>query len=255
MSGNRPMKTLITVILLTVMSIPQLYAAGIRGPGFELNGKEGVPPPDGKRSRRVPEIKDRISLRPIFIRIFKLPGVLEIWERTDEVYVLSRTYPICSFSGFLGPKRREGDRQSPEGFYSISARKLNPASKYHLSFDIGYPNLYDTARGYTGSSIMVHGGCTSSGCFAMTDKGMEEIYGAVKKAFQGGQTTIPIHIFPFALTPENLDTFAASPWIEFWKSMAPLYHHFERTGQVPTVFLDNNGYTWQPVGVPVAFHP
>ena len=96
--------------------------------------------------------------------------------RTTAASTIFKTYPICSYSGGLGPKIQQGDRQAPEGFYLVSLEQLNPRSKYYLAFNVGFPNAYDRAYGRTGSNIMVHGDCTSSGCYAMTDAVMEEIY-------------------------------------------------------------------------------
>ncbi|NOQ45812.1 MAG: L,D-transpeptidase family protein, partial [Desulfobulbaceae bacterium] len=141
--------------------------------------------------------------RPIFIRIFKLSGDLEIWIQKDGKYQLFKSYPICSYSGYPGPKTGEGDWQSPEGFYSVSSSRMNPNSSYHLSFNIGYPNEFDKARNRTGSCIMVHGDCSSRGCFAMGDHRMEEIYLLAYSALARGQEEFGVHVFPFKLNAKN----------------------------------------------------
>ncbi|TNF43214.1 MAG: hypothetical protein EP216_04205, partial [Epsilonproteobacteria bacterium] len=113
---------------------------------------------------------------PVFIRIFKEESLLEIWIRSGTEYQHLKDYFICAYSGYLGPKLQEGDRQAPEGFYKVKKHHLNPNSKYHLSFNLGFPNEYDLAHERTGSYLMVHGNCVSDGCYAMTDEKIEEIY-------------------------------------------------------------------------------
>lgn len=184
--------------------------------------------------------------QPIFIRIFKLPGTLELWMDKGQGFALFKTYRICNYSGFPGPKRNEGDWQAPEGFYSVSAEQMNPNSWYHLSFDIGYPNAFDTHRNRTGSLIMVHGECRSVGCFAMSNHRIEEIYLLAHEALRLGQEQFSVHIFPFPLTADNLIKYAASPWIGFWKSLEPGFSAFETSRQVPKVFVENGEYVILP---------
>ncbi|MBM9513528.1 L,D-transpeptidase family protein [Desulfogranum marinum] len=179
----------------------------------------------------------------VFIRILKLPGILELWVKKDTTFELFSSYPICTYSGYPGPKLREGDLQSPEGFYHVRRNQLNPTSSYHLAFDIGYPNLYDLNNHRDGSNIMIHGGCSSTGCFAMGDKKMEEIYVTVQQALLAGQQKVEVHIFPFALTKPNLERFSQSPWINFWKSMAPMYIFFEKRKQLPIITVVKNSYS------------
>lgn len=180
--------------------------------------------------------------QPIYIRIFKLPGVLELWMNKGKGFDLYKTYPICSYSGFPGPKVNEGDWQSPEGFYSVTGNQMNPNSQYHLAFDIGYPNDFDATKNRTGSLIMVHGDCQSVGCFAMGNNRIEEIYMLAYAALQNGQEQFGVHVFPFRPTPENMKKFAASPWIRFWKSLEPAYAAFEQSKQVPEVEVVNGEY-------------
>lgn len=177
---------------------------------------------------------------PIFIRIFKLSGELEVWIEKENRFHLFRTYPICNYSGFLGPKLREGDWQSPEGFYTVSASQLNPESQYHLSFNIGYPNRFDQENDRTGSSIMVHGGCSSQGCFAMGNYRMEEIYLLAHSALSNGQENFSVHIFPFKMSAMNLEKYGHSPWIDFWENLKPGFDAFAATHQVPIISLTNN---------------
>ena len=168
----------------------------------------------------------------LYVRIFKEESELEVWLQHGSRYELFKTYPICRMSGTLGPKEREGDGQSPEGFYSVTQSKLNPMSNYHLAFDIGYPNRYDRSLGRTGSFIMVHGNCVSIGCFAMTDPGIEEIYLLAEAALAKGQRAFDVHVFPFRMTAENMRRHAASPWASFWSDLKTGYDAFEAK-QVP----------------------
>ncbi|MEP3246040.1 MAG: murein L,D-transpeptidase family protein [Sneathiella sp.] len=182
---------------------------------------------------------------PAFIRIFKEEEVLEIWVKKKKTYRHFRTYQICRYSGDLGPKLQEGDGQSPEGFYSVSPAGLNPHSRYHLSFNIGFPNQYDQQKGRTGSYLMVHGDCVSAGCYAMAkrliplgsdrNQPIEEIWTLITAAFQAGHPTIPVHAFPFRLTRSNLEKHRNSEWIDFWNELLPGYQHFESTRTIPDI--------------------
>jgi murein L,D-transpeptidase YafK len=188
--------------------------------------------------------KKRMEVQaPIFIRIYKEESELEVWKmRDDGRFYHFKTYPICNWSGRLGPKLRAGDKQSPEGFYTISAEQMNPDSKYHLAFNIGYPNPFDRAHRRTGDALMVHGGCGSSGCYAMTDALMEEIYALVREAFAGGQDAVHVHAFPFRMTPANMARHSKSGWRRFWRTLKEGHDYFELTRQVPTVAVCNRRY-------------
>ena len=188
--------------------------------------------------------KGNIELgKPVFIRIFKEERELEIWqENTAGKYELYKAYDICMYSGGLGPKKKEGDKKTPEGFYSTEKSSLNPNSSYHLSFNIGYPNEYDKAHGYTGSLIMIHGDCVSIGCFAMTDPYIEEIYTIVEKALTSGQKKIYIHVFPFKMTTKNMSKYSGSEYYDFWKELKPGYDYFEKNKTVPIVGVIDKKY-------------
>ncbi|MBI4792442.1 MAG: murein L,D-transpeptidase [Deltaproteobacteria bacterium] len=183
---------------------------------------------------------------PIFIRIFKESQELEVWVQADEGYRLFKTYDICYFSGDLGPKTREGDRQSPEGFYTVNEHQLNPNSRYHLSFDIGYPNAYDKRLGRTGSALMIHGDCISVGCFAMTDSRIEEIYTLAEEALRNGQRFFRVHIFPFKMTAANMKKHKNSKWISFWKNLKEGYDYFEKTNMPPQITVAGKKYIVEP---------
>ncbi len=180
---------------------------------------------------------------PVYLQINKSEATLSAYlERSDGTYMHFRTWPVCAASGTLGPKQKQGDGQAPEGFYTVAPRQMNPASSYHLSFNLGYPNAYDRARGYTGDYLMVHGNCVSIGCYAMTDAGIDEIWTLMQAAFEGGQTSIPVHIFPFDMTAANLQANAGSEHAAFWRSLAPAWVHFETTALVPEVLVSNGDY-------------
>ena len=168
---------------------------------------------------------------PVFLRAVKEDSVLELWVKPDksECYMLAKRYPIAAWSGKLGPKEKEGDRQTPEGFYEVEPSGLNPRSNYHLSFNIGYPNAYDRSLNRTGSFIMVHGRDVSIGCLAMTDSGIEEIYIMVEQALVHGQKNVPVQIYPFVPTPARLSEEKDSPHAAFWADMARAWDWTERT--------------------------
>jgi len=182
---------------------------------------------------------------PIFIRIFKESKELELWVKRDKTFSLFKTYPIAYFSGTLGPKSREGDKQAPEGFYYVSPSRMNPRSQFHLSFNIGYPNLYDQQHQQTGSAIMVHGNTVSIGCFAMTDRRIEEIYTIADHALNSGQPFFRVHIFPFRMTDENMERYATSPHLEFWNNLQEGYKFFEKVRRPPNVTVEHQQYTFE----------
>ncbi|HUF62646.1 MAG TPA: murein L,D-transpeptidase family protein [Verrucomicrobiales bacterium] len=181
---------------------------------------------------------------PVFLRIFKDPGELELWvfQPAAGIYKRFRTYKIAKFSGTLGPKLREGDRQAPEGFYSVAADRMNPRSAFHLSFDLGYPNAYDRHHDRTGSLLMVHGSDVSTGCYAMTDAFIEEIYTLCDAALKNGQDAFPAHCFPFRLTEERLLRERDSGWFEFWTNLKEGYDAFERSGVPPDWRVEGGRY-------------
>lgn len=178
---------------------------------------------------------------PVFVRIFKEESALEVWMRGDTGWRLFQTYAICRWSGRLGPKLQEGDRQAPEGFYSVGRGQLNPFSRHHLALNLGFPNLFDRAHGRTGSFLMIHGGCRSIGCYAMTDAAVDDIYRLVEAALRDGQAKVDVHIFPFRLTEANFARHADSRWSRFWRSLKPGFDAFER-GEVPVIRVRGKAY-------------
>jgi murein L,D-transpeptidase YafK len=170
------------------------------------------------------------------IRIFKREKRLELWlRRGGDRYAMFRSYDICTFSGGLGPKLREGDRQAPEGFYRVGKAQLNPNSRHHLSFNLGFPNAFDRQLGRTGSALMVHGGCSSIGCYAITDRSVDEVYALVEAALGNGQDAIDVHVFPFMLTETALAAEGANAWQPFWRNLKQGFDLFESAGLPPKV--------------------
>ena len=193
---------------------------------------------------------------PLYIRIFKLEAAMEVWmQRETGDYALFRSYPICNWSGDVGPKTREGDKQAPEGFYIVTARQMNPNSEYYLSFNMGFPNAFDRAHGYTGSYLMVHGGCRSSGCYAITDEAIQELYILAREAFAKGQREFPVHAFPFRMTDDAMEFRKGHEWEGFWKNLREGYQAFETTRRPPIVGVKNKRYVFFEDGtaVPEAF--
>lgn len=182
---------------------------------------------------------------PIFIRIFKASRELELWVENAGGFKLFRTYRICEMSGELGPKLSEGDHQAPEGFYAVGPEWLNPESRFHLSFNIGYPNELDQAHGRSGSLIMIHGGCASVGCFAMTDRRMEEIYILAEAALRSSQQSFDVHIFPFRMNEAKLAGHRDSPWYDFWRNLKQGHDYFYQHRRPPEVMVDNGQYLFR----------
>ncbi|WP_369413070.1 hypothetical protein [Antarcticirhabdus aurantiaca] len=173
---------------------------------------------------------------PILVRVFKQESELEVWKQAaGGRYELLKTYPMCRWSGKLGPKVKEGDRQAPEGFYTVTAGLLNPKSQYYLSFNLGYPNRLERALGHTGDSLMVHGACASVGCFAMTDEAMGEIYALARDALAGEKKSFQVQAFPFRMTPENMARYRSDPNIAFWRNLKEGYDAFRIRRQEPKI--------------------
>lgn len=184
----------------------------------------------------------------VMIRIFKREFELELWMAKGGRFQRFATYPVCRFSGGLGPKFKTGDRQAPEGFYSVAISQLNPQSRWHRSFNLGFPNAYDRAHGRTGSFLMVHGGCSSVGCYAMTNAQIDEIWALVTAALKHGQKSIQVAVFPFRMTQANLAAHAAHPAREFWRQLQAGYDLFEASHLPPRVAVCQGRYRFEPAG-------
>jgi murein L,D-transpeptidase YafK len=191
------------------------------------------------------EALDTTASSPMLIRTYKKEAELQVWKKkSDGQYALLKTFPMCRWSGQLGPKTREGDRQVPEGFYTITPGQMNPNSHYYLSFNVGYPNAYDRAWDRDGGSIMVHGICSSAGCYSMTDEQIAEIYALAREAFNGGQREIQLQSYPFKMTAENLAKHRLDPNIDFWKQLKNGSDHFEVTKTETPVVVCGKHYVF-----------
>ena len=183
--------------------------------------------------------------QPVLIRSYKKESELEVWKRkADGRYALLKTFPMCRWSGQLGPKVREGDRMAPEGFYAITPAQMNPNSSYYVSFNMGYPNAYDRSLGRTGAHLMVHGACSSAGCYSMTDDQIGEIYALVREAQNAGQRAVQMQALPFRMTPENLAQHRLDPNIAFWKNLKQGTDYFEVTHDEPAVSVASGRYVF-----------
>jgi len=233
-----------TVLLTACLTASLLYAEFLEPPPGSSKSVAAFHRSQG----RLQEMLRQKSLSwgaPVFIRIFKEPSELEVWMRgPDQRFTIFKRYIICRFSGRLGPKLKAGDKQAPEGFYLVGPDQMNPWSNNHLSFNLGYPNEYDQNLGRTGSALMVHGGCTSEGCFAMTDYYMDEIYTLADAALARGQTEFQVHVYPFRMSQENLNRHRSSPWFAFWKNLKRGYDLFETYRLPPRVEVYENSYVF-----------
>jgi murein L,D-transpeptidase YafK len=194
-------------------------------------------------------LKDRLAAQglaegaPILIRIFKAESELEVWMRKGGTFVLHESFPICHWTGSLGPKLREGDKQSPEGFYMIGHRQMRHRGRWREAFNLGFPNLHDKRLDRTGSYILVHGGCSSTGCYAMTEPAARVIHRLAAAALRGRQSQFQVHVFPFRMTDANMATHAANPWADFWRDLKAGYDAFEATRLPPRIGVCGQRYT------------
>ncbi|MGL6060888.1 MAG: L,D-transpeptidase family protein [Bradyrhizobium sp.] len=244
-----PVRALVTSAVLAA----SVMLAGCNSDEISLanNAKANQPVPPKLIQTMVEKNMDLNS--PILVRIFKQEAELEVWKQDrDGRFALLKTYPICRWSGDLGPKVREGDRQAPEGFYTITPAQMNPQSAYYLSFNTGYPNAFDQALGRTGSQLMVHGDCSSRGCYAMTDEQIAEIYALGRESFFGGQRAFQLQAYPFKMTPMNMAKHRNNPNMPFWRMIKEGYDHFEVTKQEPKVDFCEKKYVFNAIRAPNA---
>jgi murein L,D-transpeptidase YafK len=182
---------------------------------------------------------------PVMFRLFKDEHVVEVWkQKTNGRFDMIANYNICAWSGTLGPKRKEGDRQAPEGYYPIKPSLLNPASQYFLAINTGYPNAYDRAHGRTGSNLMIHGACSSSGCYSITDDNVQELFSFARDAFAGGQSEIMLEALPFRMTPEKMALYTKHKDFAFWQMLKEGYDYFELTKTPPKVGFCEKKYVF-----------
>jgi murein L,D-transpeptidase YafK len=251
-----PVRALMTSAALAA----SLVLASCNGEDVALNNaKANKPIPDKLLAEM--ETKDMDPQSPILVRIFKQEAELEVWKQNRSGrFELLKAYPICRWSGDLGPKIKEGDRQAPEGFYTISPAQMNPQSAYYLSFNTGYPNAFDKSLGRSGSELMVHGDCSSRGCYAMTDEQISEIYSLGREAFFGGQRAFQFQAYPFRMTAKNMARHRNNPNMPFWKMLKEGSDHFEVTHLEPKVDVCEKHYVFdaQPdpsTNKPLSFSP
>jgi murein L,D-transpeptidase YafK len=193
---------------------------------------------------------------PILVRIFKEESELEVWKQdTTGHFQILKVYPICRWSGDLGPKVREGDRQAPEGFYTITPDLMQPNSNYYLAINTGFPNAYDKANDRHGAFLMIHGDCSSRGCYAMTDEQIGEIYSLARESFLGGQQSFQVQAYPFRMTPVNLARHRTNPNMAFWRMIKEGNDHFEVSHLEPKVEVCNRHYVFDPAPPPNSSKP
>ena len=200
--------------------------------------------------------KHMMKHSPIIVRTFKEELELEVWKQdTTGHFEIVKTYPICRWSGDLGPKLHEGDRQAPEGFYTITPQLMNPNSNYYLAINFGFPNSFDKANDRDGTFLMIHGDCSSSGCYAMTDEQMAEIYSLARDSLLGGRPSFQVQAYPFRLTPANLARHRTNPNMAFWEMLKIGNDHFETTHLEPTVDVCDRRYVFDAQRSPNSSKP
>lgn len=248
--------------------VQTLCAAGVLVAAFALAGckTDGVFPGNMRANAPIPpallatmQDKGMSKEAPILIRLFKEEAELEVWKQdASGRYALLKTYPICRWSGELGPKIKEGDRQAPEGFYDITPGQMNPNSSYFLAFNLGYPNAFDRAWDRTGMHLMVHGDCSSRGCYAMSDEQISEIFSLARESFFAGQKSFQVQAYPFRMTPANMAKHRNSPHYAFWKMIKQGSDHFEVTRMEPKIDVCERRYVFNAHSsnaTPVNFNP
>jgi murein L,D-transpeptidase YafK len=246
-------RSLVRVVVTSAALAAGVLLAGCNSDEVSLasNAKANQPVPP-KLVAAMAE-KDMDLQSPILVRLFKEEAELEVWKQDRSGhFALLKTYPICRWSGDLGPKVREGDRQAPEGFYAITPAQMNPQSAYYLSFNTGFPNAFDRALGRSGSELMVHGDCSSRGCYAMTDEQIAEIYSLGRESFFGGQRSFQFQAYPFRMTALNMARHRNNPNMPFWRMIKEGNDHFEVTKQEPKVDFCEKKYVFDAAKPPNA---
>jgi len=234
-------RSLLRALLASAAIAAQMMLAGCGGGTPATSGRHMQPL--SQRMLATLKAKNMDKESPILVRIFKEEAELEVWKQDDSGrFALLRTYPICRWSGELGPKFKTGDRQAPEGFYTITPGLMNPDSSQYLAINTGFPNAYDRTNSRTGAFLMIHGGCSSAGCYAMTDEQIAEIYALAREAFFGGQKSFQLQAYPFRMTPLNMARHRNSPHMAFWKMIKEGYDHFEVTHLEPRIDVCEKRY-------------
>jgi len=253
-------RPLVRTLLAATVLAAAVALAGCDTDGTGLPSGRALAPLSDKMLALIDQ-KNMSKESPILVRLFKEESELEVWKEDNSGrFELLKSYPICRWSGELGPKIKEGDRQAPEGFYAITPGLMNPNSSYYLAIDTGCPNAYDRANGRTGDFLMIHGDCSSRGCYAMTDEQIAEIYALARESFFGGQRSFQIQAYPFRMTALNMAKHRDSPHMAFWKMIKEGYDHFEVTHQEPKVDVCEKRYVFDAAApnhssVPLRFNP
>ena len=246
-------RTPLRALLAAAVIAAQMALAGCGGGAPVTSGRHMQPLSERMLATLKAKKMDKES--PILVRVFKEEAELEVWKQDDSGrFALLRTYPICRWSGELGPKFKTGDRQAPEGFYAITPGLMNPESSQYLAINTGFPNAYDRVNGRTGAFLMIHGGCSSAGCYAMTDEQIAEIYALAREAFFGGQKSFQLQAYPFRMTPLNMARHRNSPHVAFWRMLKQGYDHFEVTHLEPRVDVCEKRYVFDAASM-ASFSP
>ena len=247
------------MVLRATLVLAAVFAAGLTS--VACLGENSIRLPAKATKELPPELlallrqKKMPKYSPIILRIFKEEAELEAWKQDiTGRFELLKTYPICRWSGDLGPKLQEGDRQAPEGFYTIASSSMNPNSNYYLSINVGYPNSFDKANDRAGSLLMIHGDCSSSGCYAMTDEQISEIYSLARDSLIG-RPAFQVQAYPFRLTPANLARHRNSPSLAFWKMLKIGNDHFETSHLEPKVDVCDRLYVFDAQPPPNSQNP
>lgn len=239
---NYRMRRIVRATLLAIALVASLSACVANMALEDLSS--GMPQISSKMLAEMSK-KSMKAEAPVMVRIFKQESELEVWKIDGTGrYALLKTYPMCRWSGKLGPKTMDGDRQAPEGFYHVTAGMLNPKSQYYVSFNLGYPNRLESALGYTGDALMVHGACSSSGCYALTDQGVGEIYAIVAKALAAGQQRFQVQAYPFRMTAKNMALQKGDANMPFWRTLKEGYDAFEISRQQLKVSVCGRRYVF-----------
>ena len=225
-------------------------------------GEDGNQLPEKAAKELSPELLSLLQEKhmpkhsPIILRVFKEEAELEVWKQdTTGHFQILKTYPICRWSGDLGPKLHEGDRQTPEGFYTITPKLMNPNSNFYLAINTGFPNSFDKANARDGTFLMIHGDCSSSGCYAMTDEQIPEIYALARDSFVGDHPSFQVQAYPFRMTPANLARHRTNPHMAFWKMLKIGNDHFETTHLQPKVDVCGRRYVFDAQPPPNSSQP
>ena len=247
------------VLLAFVTCLPLVWAGQARAAFFEQQlhyprvrqaynqKKEVVQAMYGKAGLKQPP-------GAIFLRVYKKERRVQVWARpaAGQAYILVTEYDICALSGSLGPKRKQGDGQIPEGFYRID--RFNPASNFHLSLGINYPNRSDrilSDRSRPGGDIFIHGSCVTIGCVPITDDKIKELYIMAAAARSRGQRIIPVHMLPSSLDDLGFKALSVQyrhrpELVEFWKNLKQGVDFFSQRRRLPNVGVDKSGrYTFK----------